>query len=143
MLLLNLKKYLLEDEIEIQVRYSETDQMSFVYHGNYVKYFEIGRITWLKKLGISYKKMEEDGILLPVIELKLNFKKPALFDDKLIIKTKLKRMPSYMIEFDFEIKRDDQVITLGYTKLIFLNSITNKPVRCPENILRELIKVSE
>jgi len=87
--------------------------------------------------------MEEDGILLPVIELKLNFKKPALFDDKLIIKTKLKRMPSYMIEFDFEIKRDDQVITLGYTKLIFLNSITNKPVRCPENILRELIKVSE
>tara|TARA_B100000795_G_scaffold57924_1_gene38435 strand:+ start:4295 stop:4696 length:402 start_codon:yes stop_codon:yes gene_type:complete len=133
----------LEDEIEIQVRYSETDQMSFVYHGNYVKYFEIGRITWLKKLGISYKKMEEDGIFLPVIELKINFKKPALFDDKLIVKTKLIRTPSYMIEFDLEIKRDDQVITLGYTKLIFLNSKTNKPMRCPENILRELIKVSE
>jgi len=143
LLLLNLKKYLLEDEIEIQVRYSETDQMSFVYHGNYVKYFEIGRITWLKKLGISYKKMEEDGIFLPVIELKINFKKPALFDDKLIVKTKLIRTPSYMIEFDLEIKRDDQVITLGYTKLIFLNSKTNKPMRCPENILRELIKVSE
>jgi len=133
----------LEDEIEIQVRYSETDQMSFVYHGNYVKYFEIGRITWLKKLGISYKKMEEDGIFLPVIELKINFKKPALFDDKLIVKTKLIRTPSYMIEFDLEIKRDDQVITFGYTKLIFLNSKTNKPMRCPENILRELIKVSE
>jgi acyl-CoA thioester hydrolase len=133
----------LEDEIEIQVRYSETDQMSFVYHGNYVKYFEIGRITWLKKLGISYKKMEEDGILLPVIELKINFKQPALFDDKLTIKTKLKRAPSYMIEFDFEIKRDDKVITLGYTKLIFLNSKTNKPMRCPKNILSELIKVSE
>ncbi len=133
----------MEDEIEIQVRYSETDQMSFVYHGNYVKYFEIGRITWLKKLGISYKKMEEDGIFLPVIELKINFKKPALFDDKLIVKTKLIRTPSYMIEFDLEIKRDDQVITLGYTKLIFLNSKTNKPMRCPENILRELIKVSE
>ena len=133
----------MEDEIEIQVRYSETDQMSFVYHGNYVKYFEIGRITWLKKLGISYKKMEEDGIFLPVIELKINFKKPALFDDKLTVKTKLIRTPSYMIEFDLEIKRDDQVITLGYTKLIFLNSKTNKPMRCPENILRELIKVSE
>ena len=64
----------MEDEIEILVRYSETDQMSFVYHGNYVKYFEIGRITWLKKLGISYKKMEEEGILLPVIELSINFK---------------------------------------------------------------------
>ena len=88
------------------------------------------------------KKMEEDGILLPVIELKINFKQPALFDDKLTIKTKLKRAPSYMIEFDFEIKRDDKVITLGYSKLIFLNSKTNKPMRCPKNILSELIKVS-
>ena len=132
----------MEDEIEIQVRYSETDQMSFVYHGNYVKYFEIGRITWLKKLGISYKKMEEDGILLPVVELKINFKQPALFDDKLTIKTKLKRTPSYMIEFDFEIKRDDQIITIGYTKLVFLNTKTNKPMRCPESILKEIAKVS-
>ncbi len=132
----------MEDEIEILVRYSETDQMSFVYHGNYVKYFEIGRITWLKKLGISYKKMEEEGILLPVIELSINFKQPALFDDKLILKTKLKRTPSYMIEFDFEIKRDGQVITLGYVKLVFLNSKTNKPMRCPENILKAIGKVS-
>jgi|TARA_B100000780_G_scaffold67642_1_gene44729 acyl-CoA thioester hydrolase len=131
-----------EDEIEILVRYSETDQMSFVYHGNYVKYFEIGRITWLKKLGISYKKMEEEGILLPVIELSINFKKPALFDDKLILKTKLKRIPSYMIEFDFEIKRDDKLITLGYTKLVFLNSKTNKPMRCPNNILKLIGKAS-
>ncbi len=132
----------MEDEIEILVRYSETDQMSFVYHGNYVKYFEIGRITWLKKLGISYKKMEEEGILLPVIELSINFKQPALFDDKLILKTKLKRIPSYMIEFDFEIKRDDQLITLGYTKLVFLNSKTNKPMRCPNNILKLIGKAS-
>lgn len=132
----------MEDEIEILVRYSETDQMSFVYHGNYVKYFEIGRITWLKKLGISYKKMEEEGVLLPVIELSINFKKPALFDDKLILKTKLKRIPSYMIEFDFEIKRDDKLITLGYTKLVFLNSKTNKPMRCPNNILKLIGKAS-
>jgi len=132
----------LEDEIEILVRYNETDQMSFVYHGNYVKYFEIGRITWLKKLGISYKQMEEDGVMLPVIELKINFKQPASFDDKLILTTRLKSMPSYMIEFDFEIKRDDQIITIGYTKLVFLNTKTNKPMRCPESILKEIAKVS-
>jgi|TARA_B110000914_G_scaffold55702_1_gene48305 acyl-CoA thioester hydrolase len=132
----------LEDEIEILVRYSETDQMSFVYHGNYVKYFEIGRITWLKKLGISYKQMEKDGVMLPVIELKINFKQPASFDDKLILTTRLKSIPSYMIEFDFEIKRDDQIITIGYTKLIFLNTKTNKPMRCPESILKEIVKVS-
>lgn len=132
----------MEDEIEILVRYSETDQMSFVYHGNYVKYFEIGRITWLKKLGISYKQMEKDGVMLPVIELKINFKQPASFDDKLILTTRLKSIPSYMIEFDFEIKRDDQIITIGYTKLIFLNTKTNKPMRCPESILKEIVKVS-
>ena len=132
----------MEDEIEILVRYNETDQMSFVYHGNYVKYFEIGRITWLKKLGISYKQMEKDGVMLPVIELKINFKLPASFDDKLILTTRLKSIPSYMIEFDFEIKRDDQIITIGYTKLVFLNTKTNKPMRCPESILKEIAKVS-
>jgi|TARA_B110000259_G_scaffold187563_1_gene242259 acyl-CoA thioester hydrolase len=130
----------LEDEIEFFVRYSETDQMSFVYHGNYVKYFEMGRIAWLNKLGFSYKKMEEDGILLPVIDIKINFKKSALFDDKLILKTKLVREPSYMIEFEYKIIKNDDLITSGYTKLIFLNSKTNRPMRCPNSII-EAIKM--
>tara|TARA_Y100000758_G_C15987696_1_gene399309 strand:- start:135 stop:524 length:390 start_codon:yes stop_codon:yes gene_type:complete len=125
----------LKDELDIFVRYSETDQMSFVYHGNYVKYFEMGRISWLKKLGFSYKKMEEDGIMLPVIDLKINFKQPALFDDKLTLITKLVKSPSYMIEFNYEILKDGKIITLGYTKLIFLNSKTNKPMRCPKKFL--------
>ena len=114
--------------------------MSFVYHGNYVKYFEMGRIAWLNKLGFSYKKMEEDGILLPVIDIKINFKKSALFDDKLILKTKLLREPSYMIEFEYKIIKNDDLITSGYTKLIFLNSKTNRPMRCPNSII-EAIKM--
>jgi len=130
----------LEDEIEFFVRYSETDQMSFVYHGNYVKYFEMGRIAWLNKLGFSYKKMEEDGVLLPVIDIKINFKKSALFDDKLILKTKLVREPSYMIEFEYKIIKNDDLITSGYTKLIFLSSKTNRPMRCPNSII-EAIKM--
>jgi len=125
----------LEDKLDINVRYSETDQMSFVYHGNYVKYFEMGRISWLKKLGFSYKKMEESGILLPVIDLKINFKQSAMFDDKLTLITRLVKLPSYMIEFDYEIIKDRKIITLGYTKLIFLSSKTNKPIRCPKKIL--------
>jgi|TARA_B100001063_G_scaffold108540_1_gene101200 acyl-CoA thioester hydrolase len=129
----------LEDKIDILVRYSETDQMSFVYHGNYVKYFEMGRIAWLKKLGISYRQMEDDGILLPVIDVKINFRKSALFDDKLTLTTKLKRTPSYMIEFEYNIKRDKELITNGYTRLVFLNSKTNKPIRCPKFILDKII----
>ena len=131
----------MEDEIEFFVRYSETDQMSFVYHGNYVKYFEMGRIAWLNKLGFSYKKMEDDGILLPVIDLNINFKKSALFDDKLLLKTKLIRIPSYMIEFEYKIIRDGNMITSGYTKLIFLNSKTHKPMRCPDQIINAVKKV--
>ena len=131
----------MEDEIEFYVRYSETDQMSFVYHGNYVKYFEMGRIAWLNKLGFSYKKMEEDGILLPVIDLKINFKKSALFDDKLTLITTLISIPSYMIEFEYKIKREGSLISSGYTKLIFLNSKTNKPMRCPDQIINALKKV--
>ena len=131
----------MKDEIEFYVRYSETDQMSFVYHGNYVKYFEMGRIAWLNKLGFSYKKMEEDGILLPVIDLKINFKKSALFDDKLTLITTLISIPSYMIEFEYKIKREGSLISSGYTKLIFLNSKTNKPMRCPDQIINSLKKV--
>lgn len=115
--------------------------MSFVYHGNYVKYFEMGRIAWLNKLGFSYKKMEEDGILLPVIDLKINFKKSALFDDKLTLITTLISIPSYMIEFEYKIKREGSLISSGYTKLIFLNSKTNKPMRCPDQIINALKKV--
>jgi len=128
----------LEDKLDIDVRYSETDQMSFVYHGNYVKYFEMGRISWLNKLGFSYKKMEDDGILLPVVDLKINFKQSAKFDDKLTLITKLVKLPSYMIEFNYEIFKDGNIITMGYTKLIFLNSLTNKPMRCPKQILDAL-----
>ena len=131
----------MKDEIEFYVRYNETDQMSFVYHGNYVKYFEMGRIAWLNKLGFSYKTMEEDGILLPVIDLKINFKKSALFDDKLTLITTLISIPSYMIEFEYKIKREGSLISSGYTKLIFLNSKTNKPMRCPDQIINALKKV--
>ena len=127
-----------EDKLKIKVRYSETDQMSFVYHGNYVKYFEMGRISWLRKLGFSYKEMEKQGILLPVIELKINFRNSAQFDDELVLITKLVKKPSYTIEFDYKILKNDNVITLGYTKLIFIKSINSRPIRCPQPIIESI-----
>ena len=82
------------DQIPIRVRYGETDQMGVVHHGNYALYIEMGRIEWLRKLGISYKKMEEEGIMLPVISMQLNFKKSARYDDVIKVKTELKKMPT-------------------------------------------------
>ena len=74
-------------ELKIRVRYGETDQMSYVYYGNYAQYFEMGRAEWLRNLGYSYSEMEKDGIMLPVLNLNVNYLKPAKYDDLLTLKT--------------------------------------------------------
>lgn len=112
--------------------------MSFVHHSNYLKYYEIGRLLWLKNIGYSYKKLELQKIILPVIETKIKFRKPAFFDDDLILETTILKSPSYSIEFNYSIKRNTELINEGYTKLIFLNRDTKKPVRCPKNIVEKI-----
>ncbi len=125
----------------IRVRYAETDQMGVVYHGNYAQYLEIGRTEWLRSLGVTYKSMEKTGIMLPVISLNCNFKKSALYDDQLTITTFLKKTPNVKIEFDYEIKNQhDELICTGSTVLAFMNSDSKKPIRCPEFLLKKLIK---
>ena len=129
------------DEIKIRIRYGETDQMGVVHHGNYAQYLEMGRIEWLRKLGISYKKMEEEGIMLPVLSLSLNFKQSAYYDDLINVKTQLKKLPSARIEFDYEITNEQgEILTLANTVLVFMNMSTNKPIRCPEYLLDKLQK---
>ena len=129
------------DEIKIRIRYGETDQMGVVHHGNYAQYLEMGRIEWLRKLGISYKKMEEDGIMLPVLSLSLNFKQSAYYDDLINVKTQLKKLPAARIEFDYEISNEQgEILTLANTVLVFMNRITNKPIRCPKYLLDKLQK---
>lgn len=124
------------DEIQIRVRYGETDQMGIVYHGNYPLYLEMGRIEWLRKMGVSYKKMEEDGIMLPVISLALNYKIPAHYDDIINVKTQLKKRPSAKIEFEYEITNEKgQIITTAEVVLAFVDMKTNRPVRAPQYIL--------
>ena len=86
-------------ELKVRVRYAETDQMGVVYHGNYAQYFEMGRVEWLRNLGISYKWMEDNGVMLPVVSLNINYKKPARYDDLLTIKTILKSQSTVKIEF--------------------------------------------
>jgi len=75
--------------------------MGVVYHGNYAQFFEIGRIDWLRSFGISYKNMEENNVMLPVVSLQCNFKKSAHFDDEITIKTTLQKTPTVKIEFDY------------------------------------------
>lgn len=134
---------MISDKIQFRVRYGETDQMSFVYHGNYAQYFEMGRIEWLRKLGISYKKMEETGIMLPVINLNTNYIKPAKYDDLLTLKTTLINKPLVKIKFEFEIhNQNNELLTTANVTLAFINSITKKPTRAPEYLLKKLTEVT-
>ena len=127
------------DEIQLRVRYGETDQMGVVYHGNYAQYFEVGRVEWLRKFGMSYRQMEEDGIMLPVISLSINYKKSARYDDLLKVKTQLVKIPSATIEFDYEIVNEkNEILAIGNTSLVFMDINRNRPTRCPKYILDKL-----
>lgn len=124
------------DETEIRIRYAETDQMGVVHHANYALYLEIGRIEWLRKLGLSYKKMEEEGIALPVISLRVNYVKPIHYDDLIKVKTQLKERPRSVVEFDYEIANDfGEILATANTVLAFVNMKTNKPTRPPKYFL--------
>ena len=123
-------------QVEIRVRYSETDQMGVVYHGNYVPYFEIGRVEWLRDKGISYKSLEENGIALPIVSMALNYKKSARYDDLLTVKTTFKKQTSVKIEFECEIwSEKNELLTTASFILVFLNLKTGKPMAPPQYIL--------
>ncbi|HAT77589.1 MAG TPA: thioesterase [Flavobacterium sp.] len=123
-------------QTQIRVRYSETDQMQVVYHGNYAQYFEIGRVEWLRNKGISYKWMEDNGIMLPVVSLTMNYKKPARYDELLSLKTILKNRTSVKIEFDYELYNEsDELLTTGNSILVFVDVRTGKPMSPPQYII--------
>lgn len=135
-----MSKPLFSDEIELRVRYAETDQMGIVYYGNYAQYFEVGRVEWLRKLGVSYKSMEENGVLLPVISLNVQFKKSASYDDVIKVKTQLVKIPTARIEFDYEITNArGEILTIGNTVLVFMDVNKNRPTKCPQYILDKLL----
>jgi acyl-CoA thioester hydrolase len=128
-----------EHQIQVRVRYSETDQMSVVYHGNYVPYFEMGRVEWLRNKGISYKSLEESGIALPIVSMTINYKKPARYDDLLTVITKLKSQSSVKIEFDCEIRNEnDELLTTAQFLLVFVDINSGKPILPPKYILEVL-----
>ena len=126
----------MEHSTQLRVRYAETDQMGYVYYGNYATYFEVARVEFLRNLGLSYKKMEQDGVMLPVLKLEVNYHKPAKYDDLLTIKTSIKKKPLVKIEFDFEIyNENEELLTTGYTSLVFIDMAKNKPTKAPKEIL--------
>jgi acyl-CoA thioester hydrolase len=123
----------------IRVRYAETDQMAVVYYGNYPQYFEVGRVEALRSVGLSYKKMEEEGIMLPVLNLQIKYIGPAHYDELLKLRTVIKELPQSRIRFDHELYNEEgKLITIGMVELVFVNKATGRPCRCPNELLQAL-----
>ncbi|MFI5220657.1 MAG: acyl-CoA thioesterase, partial [Bacteroidia bacterium] len=109
-------------EIQTRVRYAETDRMGYVYYGNYATYFEVARVEALRTMGMTYKEMEDEGIILPVLEYSIKFLKPAFYDDLLTIKTVIKEMPAARIRFDYETYNQDGILlNIAETTLVFVD----------------------
>lgn len=115
---------------QITVRYAETDMMGVVYHGNYLPWFEVGRTTLLKELGLPYRTLEELGYMLPVLEMGAKYLRPARFDDQLDVTTFLREKPLLRIRLDYEIHRGEELLATGFTVHAFIDR-TGRPVRPP------------
>jgi len=126
-------------QTKIRVRYGETDKMGIVYYGNYALYLEEGRTEWLRTLGFSYKYMEAHNVELPVVNLNINFKQPAYYDDLITVTSTLKEIPSVKIEFYYKIhNQEGKLLVTATTTLVFVNSTTKKLMKAPDYLLEKL-----
>lgn len=124
---------------KFRVRYGETDQMGIVYYGNYAQYLEQGRTEWLRELGFSYRWMEENNVQLPVINLNIDYKSPAHYDDLITVTTTLVKIPTVRIEFYYEIhNQNNKLLITANTTLVFVNSTTKKLMKAPSYLLEKL-----
>ncbi|MFT6095152.1 MAG: acyl-CoA thioester hydrolase [Nonlabens sp.] len=122
--------------IKINPRYSETDQMGIIHHANYLIYLEQARLEWLEQLGFSYAKMEKDGVLLPVYNIDITYKKPIKLGDKITVRIKLKSLPTTKVIFDYEIvNQRDQICSTCELTLVFTDAQTFRPRRPIANFL--------
>jgi len=127
---------------DIEVRYAETDMMGIAHHASYLPWLEIARGNLLKEKGISYAKLEESGILLPVVEIKMNYRRPATYDDIVTINSVIKERPFAKIRVDYELQKEDQIIADGYSIHAFMNQ-SGQPIKAPRFIKEKLAKEFE
>ncbi len=121
---------------KIRVRYGETDQMGYCYYGNYAQYFEVGRVEALRTIGMSYKDMENEGVMLPVSEFNVKYIRPAYYDDELTITTKIAELRGPRIYFEYEVQNEkNEIIASASTLLVFVSKTNMKPIAPPTTFL--------
>ncbi|MFZ2906260.1 MAG: thioesterase family protein [Cyclobacteriaceae bacterium] len=128
-----------QSETSVRVRYGETDQMAYVYYGNYAMYYEVARVESLRKLGVTYKELEDNGVMMPVLENHSTFLAPGRYDELLRIVVSMREMPTVRIKFEYEIfNEQNKLINKGETLLAFVDMKTGRPCRPPEVMMNVL-----
>jgi acyl-CoA thioester hydrolase len=133
-----------QSETSVRVRYGETDQMAYVYYGNYAMYYEVARVESLRRLGVTYKELEASGVMMPVLENHSKFLAPGRYDELLRIVVTIREMPSVKIRFQYDIyNEENKLIHQGETLLAFVDTKSGRPCRPPAmmvNVLQPFFK---
>jgi len=122
-------------EARVRVRYAETDQMGVVYHANYLVWFEVGRVEFIRHMGLSYKQMEtEENCMIAVVEANARYRSPARYDDELVVETRLTAVRSSVIRFSYKVLRvsDGTLLCEGQTVHVVVDREMKK-TRLPQN----------
>ncbi len=131
-------------ETKLRVRYAETDQMGYVYYGNYPQYYEVARAEAMRNLGMTYRDMEAKGVVMPIASMQIKYIRPARYDDLLTIKTLVPEIPGARMHFDYEIYNESAVlINKGSTILAFIDKLTGRPCQAPEWFVEKLVSFAK
>lgn len=132
---------MIKAETMLRVRYGETDRMGYAYYGVYAQYYEVGRVEAMRTLGFSYKEMEDRGILLPVVDFQVKYKKPAFYDDEVTVVTSIREVPGVRITFHYECyNQHRELLNTGIVTLVFIDKAKNKPCQPPEWFMESFMK---
>jgi acyl-CoA thioester hydrolase len=124
---------------KIRVRYSETDQMGYVYYGVYATYFEVTRVEAMRHLGVSYNELEQSGVMMPVSEYTIKYKLPCKYDELLTVQVEIREMPEARIRFYYStFNEQGQLANEAYTELFFMDALRKRPVRAPKMLTNAL-----
>lgn len=126
-------------KLNFRVRYNEVDRMGYVHHGNYAAYFEMGRTELMREYDLTYKHLEDEGIILPLYEYAVKFFEPALYDDELLLETRLVKCEGVRLIFEYTLYKDEmRKVAEGTTHLVFVSSVSRKPIRPPAKFLKKI-----
>ncbi len=127
-----------KQQSKLRVRYSETDKMGVVYHGNYIQYFEVGRVEYMRDIGVVYADLEKQGIGMPVVNIEINYRSPAVYDEELVIETWIEKLPTSKIIFHNKaIGETGKVVCEAQVTLVFIND-KFRPIKSPDAVIEAL-----